>query len=119
MLVYGNHNSLAMTLGIEFPPRKLNVDMENPKVHAGTARLAYRVLTRSPTEPDAIGTGRPWQAATYQYARLSIYSTKARWTVRATENRKPTALQAVIREEPNRLGYVNVNSKPVSAVSAI
>ena len=67
-----------MTLGIEFPPRKLNVDMENPKVHAGTDRLVHRVLTRSPTEPDAIDTGRSWQAATYQHARLSIYSTRAR-----------------------------------------
>ena len=67
-----------MTLGIEFPPLELNVDMGNPKVHAGTTRIVYKVLIRSPTEPDAIDTGRSWQAATYQHARLGSYSTKAR-----------------------------------------
>ena len=66
-----------MTLGIEFPPLELNVDMGNPKVHAGTTRIVYKVI-RSPTEPDAIDTGRSWQAATYQHARLGSYSTKAR-----------------------------------------
>ena len=40
----------------------------------------------------------------------------ASWTVRMVENRKPTALQAVIEETH---GYVNVKSKPVLAISEI
>ena len=43
----------------------------------------------------------------------------ARWTVRTVENQKRTALWAVIHEESHRLGYADINSKPVSAMSAI
>ena len=46
-----------MTLEIEFPYVESDIDMEHPKVCTGTAiyKIVYRVFTRSPTEPDAIG----------------------------------------------------------------